>query len=267
MSSGIEIVFRIGTMRPMGRHAGSKIVRCFNVMEDAYAEGSDGGVLPVPARTLLYACRRLTGLGDTLGTTYFLSGSGHDTSVLDQFLVGNPDLTAEWDILRDARGTFVPPHRGDHVQLGTKEVRDYLATVDEHDIDLGDGMRFTLACPKAGPKDRSAPSSTSRRRASGRSSLRLASRTATTWPSPAARASPTRRPSGCSSTWPRSTACRCWWPTTSTRAASRSPGSWATPSTGSTSPTSGSTGMTSRTTAGSRTPRAARCCCQRRLSP
>jgi hypothetical protein len=44
--------------------------QCYAVMDQAYDEASDGGRLPVPARQMYYAVRRLSGLGDKLGDHY-----------------------------------------------------------------------------------------------------------------------------------------------------------------------------------------------------
>jgi hypothetical protein len=96
----------------------------YAVMPQAYMDASDGGRLPAPARQIAYACRRLTGLGDKLQIDYVLKGQGG--GLLTLYLAEHPDTTADWDVARDARGTFVEPHTNTSVPLGTLAVRAYL---------------------------------------------------------------------------------------------------------------------------------------------
>jgi hypothetical protein len=95
-------------------------------MPQAYEEASFDGTLPAHARNLMYAVRRLSGLGDRLDSKYFLT-----RSVMQDYLDDHPEETAEWDIVRDDRGTFHEPHTGREVGLGTIAVREYLSDADE----------------------------------------------------------------------------------------------------------------------------------------
>lgn len=47
-------------------------------------------------------------------------------TLLPDYIEEHADECASWDIVWDARGTFVEPHTGREVPLGTLEVREYL---------------------------------------------------------------------------------------------------------------------------------------------
>ena len=57
----------------------------------------------------------------TFGDDYYTQ------TIVPEFQRLNPELTADWDVVYDARGHFEEPHGGDPVPLGTVEVRDYLS--------------------------------------------------------------------------------------------------------------------------------------------
>ena len=90
------------------------------VMEEAYRLASGGGRYPANARQIMYAARpdilRLTGK-DKLDDDYF-------TQTLLPDYVAEHGKAAEWDVVFDARGSFVEPHTGHEVRLGTIDVRD-----------------------------------------------------------------------------------------------------------------------------------------------
>jgi hypothetical protein len=58
--------------------------------------------------------------GEPLNDKYFTQ------TLLPDFMNNNPDLTATWDVVYDARGHFREPHTGVEVPLGTLEVRQYV---------------------------------------------------------------------------------------------------------------------------------------------
>lgn len=95
----------------------------FEVMEEAYLKASAGNTLPANARQIMYAARPFI-LARTekekLGDDYFTQ------TLLPDFMEENPDLTAEWDVVYDARGHMVEPHTGHSLPLGTLRVREYL---------------------------------------------------------------------------------------------------------------------------------------------
>jgi hypothetical protein len=93
------------------------------VMPAAYAAASSGGTLPANARQVMYAARgpilRLTGKRE-LNDQYFTQ------TLLPDYIEAHPEITADWDVVFDDRGTFIEPHTGRVVPLGTIEVREYL---------------------------------------------------------------------------------------------------------------------------------------------
>ena len=100
--------------------------RVFAALPEAYAEVSQRGRLPALARNVGYAVRRLTGLGDALDLTrYFLKGP--NGGLLNEYLDTHPTETANWDVIRDARGSFYEPHTFLEVKMGTLAVRRHLA--------------------------------------------------------------------------------------------------------------------------------------------
>jgi hypothetical protein len=102
----------------------------FAVMEDAYLQASGGGRYPANARQVMYAARpailEATGC-DKLGDKYFTQ------TLLPDFLAANPEITARWDVVYDARGSLVEPHTRHEVRLGTLGVREYLSPRLERD--------------------------------------------------------------------------------------------------------------------------------------
>jgi len=98
----------------------------YQVMAAAYRKASSGGTLPANARQIMYAARpdiiRLTG-----NPTPWKHSSYFTQTLLPDFINEHPDLTADWDVVFDARGHFREPHTGHQFGLGTLEVRQYLA--------------------------------------------------------------------------------------------------------------------------------------------
>jgi hypothetical protein len=98
----------------------------WQVMEAAYLKASNQGTLPANARQIMYAARpeiiRLTGKAQPWKhSSYFTQ------HLLPDFMEAHPDLTAEWDVVYDARGHFREPHTTYEFGLGTVEVRRYLS--------------------------------------------------------------------------------------------------------------------------------------------
>ena len=88
----------------------------FEAMEQAYLKASAGNTLPANARQIMYAARphilERTGQ-NKLNDSYFTQ------ALLPAFLDDNPDLTADWDVVYDARGHLVEPHTDYSLPLGT----------------------------------------------------------------------------------------------------------------------------------------------------
>ncbi len=95
----------------------------FAVMKDAYLHASGGGKSPANARQIMYAARpqvmELTGGPCWAKDSYFTQ------NLLIHFIEQNPELTANWDVIFDARGRLIEPHTGKVVDLGTLAVRRY----------------------------------------------------------------------------------------------------------------------------------------------
>jgi hypothetical protein len=94
------------------------------VMEDAYLHASGNKADPANARQIMYAARprvlELTGGKCWSKSSYFTQ------KLLPGFIEANPELTADWDVVFDARGRLIEPHTGRRIDLGTLEVRRYI---------------------------------------------------------------------------------------------------------------------------------------------
>ena len=100
--------------RPM-----STVRAAWQVMEAAYLKASNQGRLPANARQIMYAARpdiiRLTGKEKPWKhSAYFTQ------TLLPNFIEAHPDLTANWDVVYDARGHFREPHTTHEFGLGTR---------------------------------------------------------------------------------------------------------------------------------------------------
>ena len=93
----------------------------WQVMPAAYKTAS-GGVGLANARQVMYAARptilKLTGK-EEIGDQYFIQ------TLLPDYIDEHPNTTADWDVVFDDRGSFIEPHTGHVVPLGTVEVRQY----------------------------------------------------------------------------------------------------------------------------------------------
>src|SRR5262249_69282 len=121
----------------------------WEVMEEAYMAASGDGELPANARQIMYAARPLIleRIGRTqFGDKYFRQG------LLPDFMEENPELTADWDVVFDARGHFVEPHTRREIGLGTIDVRTYLG--DRVDPGAAVGLSYEEMYPTLGPLHR-----------------------------------------------------------------------------------------------------------------
>jgi len=98
----------------------------YHVMRDAYLQASGDMKFPADARQVMYAARplvmKLTGDKCWKKSSYFTQ------TLLPDFIKDHPDLTADWDVVFDARGQFLEPHTGNQIDLGTAEVRGYIGS-------------------------------------------------------------------------------------------------------------------------------------------
>ena len=96
------------------------------VIEDAYKEAA-GSVNLAQYRQVYYAARpKMLKLIQETSIDY-----GYFVTITKLFLQENPELTADWDIIADARGTFIEPHTDKAVPLGTLDVRDYIENLSD----------------------------------------------------------------------------------------------------------------------------------------
>lgn len=95
----------------------------WEVMQAAYLKASGDGELPAKPRQIMYSARpsilKITGK-DALDDAYFTQ------TLLPDYMAEHAAECSSWDVIWDARGTFIEPHTGREVPLGTLEVRDYL---------------------------------------------------------------------------------------------------------------------------------------------
>jgi DNA topoisomerase VI subunit B len=128
----------------------------YRIMEEAYMHASGDGSNPANARQIMYAARPRV-LELTSGKCW--SKSSYFTQhLLPDFLKHHPELTADWDVVFDARGHLHEPHTGRRIDLGTVAVRDYIndwtkafsvnigsLSVDAHIDTHGPANRFGFA--------------------------------------------------------------------------------------------------------------------------
>jgi DNA topoisomerase VI subunit B len=100
---------------------------CFQVMREAYRKvrsDGKGGVLPVNARQLCYEVRRL--IQSKKLTDVTLTNDYFSQKILQQYQNEHGVL----DIHYDDRGHFAEPHTGKYFGVGTNNVRNYIAALD-----------------------------------------------------------------------------------------------------------------------------------------
>ena len=126
----------------------------YRVMEEGYTKASANRTLPANARQIMYAARPLV-LELTDGRCWKKS-SYFTQTLLPNYVDANPDTTAEWDVVFDARGKLLEPHTNMRVDLGSLEVRRYIQNwFDDFDenININD-FDFAPNAPTIGPTNR-----------------------------------------------------------------------------------------------------------------
>jgi DNA topoisomerase VI subunit B len=122
------------------------------VMEDAYLHASGNKADPANARQIMYAARprvlELTGGKCWSKSSYFTQ------KLLPGFIEANPELTADWDVVFDARGRLIEPHTGRRIDLGTLEVRSYIGDWVSTYSDRPADITIPTRCPTRGPANR-----------------------------------------------------------------------------------------------------------------
>lgn len=96
---------------------------CYLVMEEAYRKASSHGRYPANARQVMYAARPLV---LALCGEFYKNSATFTQTILPDFQTENPTLTADWDVVYDARGHLIEPHTGESIDLGTLSVRRYV---------------------------------------------------------------------------------------------------------------------------------------------
>jgi DNA topoisomerase VI subunit B len=110
-------------MQPL-RHMSIKDA-AYEGMEAGYMAVSDHNKLPAKTRQMMYAVRPYV-LKKTGGRCW--KNSSYFTQVLlPNYMKENPETTRDWDVVFDARGHLIEPHTRTRVELGTLEVRKYIA--------------------------------------------------------------------------------------------------------------------------------------------
>jgi DNA topoisomerase VI subunit B len=120
----------------------------WQVMEAAYLKASANGTLPAHARQIMYAARPdvLLLTGETkMDDGYFIK------TLLADYII---EKGVDWNVAYDPRGNFIEPHTKVRVPLGTLQVRNYLANIQQHKVWK---LSFNIAearYPTYGPKNR-----------------------------------------------------------------------------------------------------------------
>ena len=109
-----------GAANPTRRKSSFTLIDAANMcMEDAYNKVSNNGQYWANARQLMYAARPK--MLEITGQSSF-TDSYFSQTLLPHFLQNNPELTANWKVAYDKRGSVIQPHTGQSVGLGTVEI-------------------------------------------------------------------------------------------------------------------------------------------------
>jgi hypothetical protein len=122
----------------------------WGIIPRAYLQASSDNTLPAHARQVMYAARGhiQQATGKTLDDQYFTQ------TLLPDYLRENPQTTADWDVVFDARGHFAEPHTRVIVPLGTIDVRDYLCRLRGQEVAKKGRDPYRPAFPTVGPRHR-----------------------------------------------------------------------------------------------------------------
>ena len=122
---------RINRLKALTHQAKVSIkAAAWEYMEQGYLHASDHKRLVATARQVMYSCRKyiLERTGeDSLNDEYFTQ------VLLPDFMDEFPQLTTDWDVVFDARGSLIEPHTQVRIPLGTLDVREYLRGQDQRE--------------------------------------------------------------------------------------------------------------------------------------
>lgn len=123
------------------------------VIFQAYNEASGYGQYPANARQVMYAARRL--VQEYIGGRWFKDSATFTQHILPDFQNENHLLTANWDVVYDARGHLEEPHTEVRIDLGTLGVRKYVnGWSDKWQRDPSDEPEIKKTFGAKGPKHR-----------------------------------------------------------------------------------------------------------------
>ena len=137
---------KAGAADPTKRKTNFTLIDATDIcMEDAYNKVSNNGQYWANARQLMYAARpkllELTGLS-SFTDSYF------SQDLLPHFLQANPELTANWKVAYDKRGSVIQPHTGQSVGLGTVEIDRLTNHVSLKPMSKLSSFRYSNASPE-----------------------------------------------------------------------------------------------------------------------
>jgi hypothetical protein len=107
----------------------SKKDAAYSVMERAYMEASSGNTLPAKARQVFYPARRM--MLPLLGDGRDISDDHFTQVLLPNFMRDHAELTKGWDVVFDDRGSFIEPHTGKVIGIGTLNTREYVERFED----------------------------------------------------------------------------------------------------------------------------------------
>jgi hypothetical protein len=122
------------------------------VMEAAYLHASGNKADPANARQIMYSAR--TRVMELTGGKCWTKSSYFTQTLLPGFIENNPELTADWNVVFDARGRLIEPHTEKRIDLGTLEVRNYIRGWTSTCPDRPADVKIATACPTRGPTNR-----------------------------------------------------------------------------------------------------------------
>jgi hypothetical protein len=126
----------------------------WKVMRRAYLQASDNGRLPANMRQIMYAARPL--VQELTGGKCWKESSTFTQNLLPNYMLENPDQTATWDVVADARGHFAEPHSRESIGIGTLDVRGYVDSwTDSDDVGVNvEPPELDDSFPTSGPANR-----------------------------------------------------------------------------------------------------------------
>ena len=125
----------------------------FQVMEEAYMKASFNGRLPANARQVMYKARPLI-IQLTGKPKPWANDSYFTQTLLPDFQEANPELTASWDVVYDARGKLVEPHTAKRVDIGTLAVRRYVKAWSNNGVSADVRVSLPFSVSTNGPVNR-----------------------------------------------------------------------------------------------------------------